>query len=216
MPEHVSPLPVLGAILAGGRSLRFGSPKALARVGGRRIVDRVVEAMREVVPDPVLIANDPELYADLELPTRGDAVPGRGALSGIHRAVLWARELNRPGALCVASDMPFLHGGLIRLVLERAHGGALAVAPRSPSRHGVEPLCAWYSVAALPLIEARLESGRLALGGLLSALATERIPPEVVAGFGDPAVLFLNVNTRDELALAERITTGAEGVHGGP
>ena len=39
---------VLGAVLAGGASTRFGSPKALAELGGRRILDRVLDAVRAV------------------------------------------------------------------------------------------------------------------------------------------------------------------------
>lgn len=208
--------PVLGAILAGGRSRRFGSPKALARVGGRRIVDRVVEAVRQAVGEPVLIANDPEPFPGLALRVRGDELPGHGALGGVHSAVSWAAETGRSGALCVAVDMPFLEPGLLRLIVRSAAaGGAQAVAPESPSKHGVEPLCAWYSVSALPAIRARLASRELSLGGLLGAVATERISADLVRGFGDPHVLFLNVNTRDDLCLAERITTGTGGVDGG-
>jgi molybdopterin-guanine dinucleotide biosynthesis protein A len=68
----------LGVILAGGASRRFGSPKALARVGGRRIVDRVRDALRAAVPEVVVSANQPELFADLGLPIRGDEVAGLG------------------------------------------------------------------------------------------------------------------------------------------
>ncbi|MBV9108579.1 MAG: NTP transferase domain-containing protein, partial [Gemmatimonadetes bacterium] len=62
----------LGAILAGGASSRFGAPKALAKVGGRRIIDRVRMAVADAVRDAVLIANEPAVFGDVDLPTRPD------------------------------------------------------------------------------------------------------------------------------------------------
>jgi molybdopterin-guanine dinucleotide biosynthesis protein A len=52
---------VTGAILAGGRSTRYGgAPKGLERVHGVRIIDRVRVALEPVVDKLLLIANDPE------------------------------------------------------------------------------------------------------------------------------------------------------------
>src|SRR5688500_2171599 len=78
-----APRPPFAAVLAGGESRRFGSPKALARVGGARVVDRVVRAARGALGETVLVANRPELFGDLGLRVRPDAVPGAGALGGV-------------------------------------------------------------------------------------------------------------------------------------
>ncbi|MFW5951113.1 MAG: molybdenum cofactor guanylyltransferase, partial [Gemmatimonadota bacterium] len=96
-----------GVILAGGQSRRYGSPKALAEVGGARIIDRVRTALERTTTDVVLSANEPELFQDLGLPTFPDARPGLGPLAGIYTALLRAREAGRPGILVVACDMPF-------------------------------------------------------------------------------------------------------------
>jgi molybdopterin-guanine dinucleotide biosynthesis protein A len=78
-----------------------------------------------------------------------------------------------------------------------------------------EPLCAWYSVAALSAIEERLAAGRLALTDLLCALGVERVPLAEVARFGDPSRILLNVNTpsaRDEAErmVRDQVTTDEE------
>lgn len=204
-----APLP-LAAILAGGASRRFGEPKALAEVGGAPLVARARDALAAVVPDPVLITAEPELYASLALPSRPDAVPGAGPLGGIHAALLWARERGRRGALVVACDMPFLDPALLRLLVARAgSAGAAAVAPEGPGRFGLEPLCAWYSLDALPEVEDRLRGGDLSPGRLLLALAAERLPLAEVRGFGSPETLFHNVNTREDRLVAEEIARAA-------
>lgn len=109
-----------GAVLAGGESSRYGSPKALATVGGVRIVDRVIRAVRQVTPDLILSANEPELFEGLGLPTYPDERPGLGPLGGIYTTLLRAREAGRPGILAVACDMPFPSVRLLMLLRTRA------------------------------------------------------------------------------------------------
>mgnify|MGYP001954441082 FL=1 len=197
-----------GAILAGGRNARYGGTKALATVGGARIIDRVVQALRTVTPDLILIANDADEYASVGLPMRPDARPGLGALGGIYTALLWAREAGRPGILAVACDMPFLDARLLQRLAEGAARGADVVVPESGGPRGVEPLCAYYSTRCIAAIEARLEHGDVHVIGFYDDVAAERIPLDEVRVYGDPQVLFLNVNTREERERAEALARG--------
>ncbi|HET7229791.1 MAG TPA: molybdenum cofactor guanylyltransferase [Longimicrobium sp.] len=198
MPQN----PIIGAILAGGASSRFGSPKALATVDGRRIIHRVRDALAGAVDGIVVIANEPELFADLDLPIRGDRVPGLGPLAGVEAALRWAAERGGEGALCVSCDLPFAAAGLLREMAARGDG-ARAVVPESG--RGVEPLCAWYPAAALAHIERLLESGDRSMRALLASVETVRLPVDIVRRFGDPEVLFFNVNTRDDLERAQQL-----------
>lgn len=198
----------LGVILAGGASRRFGAPKALATVGGRRIVDRVRDAVSAVTDDVVVIVNDPALFADLGLPVRPDDVPGFGALGGIHTALRWAVERGRAGALVVACDMPFVPAALLRALADRAvTTDAAAVVPESRGRRGIEPLCAWYSTRALDEIGRMLAEGERQAFRAAERVRAERIPVDEVRRIGDPEILFLNVNTVDDLRAAERIAS---------
>ncbi len=206
-----APRPPFAAVLAGGESRRFGAPKALARVGGTRVVDRVVAAARGAADETVLVANRPEPFAELGLRTRPDVAAGAGALGGVHAALRWAADEGRAGALCVACDLPFLPAGLLRALVERgADGGADAVVPESTGRRGVEPLCAFYSVRCLPEAERMLGSGELRLVGLLERVRTARIPLAEVRRWGAPEVMFLNVNTPADHARAEEIARTGE------
>jgi len=197
----------LGAILAGGASRRFGSPKALAMVGGRAIVERVRDAVNAAVGQAVLIANEPELYSAFGLASRPDAHSGAGPVAGIEAALRWAEDEGRPGALVVACDMPFLDPHALRLILD-------LVADAYPSPNAVavgvgdggrSPLCAYFSVRCLPAVERVLAGDDRSVHALLSSVATAWVPMEEIERFRNPQAMFFNVNTPDDLRRAEQI-----------
>jgi molybdopterin-guanine dinucleotide biosynthesis protein A len=200
----------LGAVIAGGRSVRYGSPKALAHVGGKRIIDRVVEALRGVVEPVVLIANDADLASAVTLPTRPDVLAGLGALGGIHSALLWARESGRPGVVAVACDMPFLSPALLGRILERAadEDAPDVVAPASEGPRGLEPLCAYYAITCIDAIERAVANDDRRMIGFHGDVRVAVLPLDEVATFGRAELLFLNVNTPEERATADRLATG--------
>lgn len=214
----------LGVVLAGGESRRYGAPKALARVGGIRIIDRVIAALEQVAPALALSANDPVLFADLDLPTFPDERPGLGALGGIHVALRQAGAAGRPGILAVACDMPFpcvplLHR-LSRVVFGSGDGsdaggaGATrpdAALPESRGRRGVEPLFAAYRVSCLPAIEAALEAGDRRMVGFHREVHVHRVPLQEVRSLCDPERAFLNVNRPEERDRAEAMAERDEG-----
>ncbi len=82
---------VIGVILAGGDNRRYGDHKALAEVGGARIIDRVIRKLSSAVDTVLIVANDLERYGALGLPVRADRRPGEGALGGnLHGGVVGA------------------------------------------------------------------------------------------------------------------------------
>jgi molybdopterin-guanine dinucleotide biosynthesis protein A len=194
-----------GVIQAGGRSTRMGGePKALMDVGGARIVDRVVRALREVSDDLLLVTNTPDLYASLGLPMVPDVFPDSGSLGGIYSGLAAA-----PGeaALTVACDMPFLSPDVMRLVTARA-GEADVVAPLVGGQW--ETLHACYGKACLGPIEQRLRAGRFKITGFFPDVRVLAVPEDEVARWGRPDVVFMNVNTPDDLARARALAGRGE------
>jgi molybdopterin-guanine dinucleotide biosynthesis protein A len=190
-----------GVILAGGQATRYdGRPKGLERVHGMRIIDRVVNALWPVTDTLMLIANDPAARSWLSgVRTERDALPGEGSLGGIHAALVHAGS----PVLVVAWDMPFVRPTLLDALRILGMGsGADAAVPESGSPRGLEPLCAYYTPACVPAIERRLAAGDRRVIGFYDDIRVARLPAETVATFGDPATLFLNVNTPDDLARA--------------
>lgn len=192
-----------GAVLAGGGATRFaGKPKGLEVVGGMRIVDRLVDVMTEALGrPPLLVANATEAGSwRPDLRVVPDVRPGFGALGGIYTAVV---EAPAP-VVAVAWDMPFVSPGLIRALADGLdHWDACL--PQSAGRRGVEPLCAAYGPACREAIAASLAAGDLRAIGFHAAIRVGILPHAEVARVGDPALLFYNVNTADDLADAEEL-----------
>ncbi|HVO35709.1 MAG TPA: molybdenum cofactor guanylyltransferase [Gemmatimonadales bacterium] len=189
-------------MVAGGAASRYGGkPKGLFEVGGRRILDRAIESLERATGEPpTIIANAPDAGSwRPDLRVVPDVLPGQGALGGILTAV----ERLAP-VLCVAWDMPFVPAALLA-ALAALLDGADAALPESDSRRGVEPLCAAYGSACGPAIRAALERGEARAIGFHRDVRVTRLPREAVLQYGDPDVLFFNVNTADDLARAERM-----------
>ena len=173
-----------------------GQPKALLELGGRRIIERVLDAIRPVVDDVLVVTNTPELYAFLGLPMVADVYPDHGSLGGIYSGLAAAAG---DVAFTVACDMPFVHPEVARLVVARA-GEADVVVPRVGDQ--LETLHAAYARPCLPHIEARLRTGRLKIVGFFADVRVVEIPEADVARWRAPDVAFMNVNTPEELARA--------------
>ena len=187
-------------LLAGGASRRFGGrPKGLARLGGERIADRALAALRGASTRCLIVANDPDapgwFPGERVVP---DDRTGLGPLGGIETAL---RAAAGDPVLVVAWDMPFVSVELLRALRRHGEAGAIAVVPVHGAEAWAEPLCAWYSSAVLATCRALLDAGErraAALFGALSSAATIR--DEELARFGDPARMFSSVDSVEDLS----------------
>lgn len=189
------------AIVAGGRARRFsGQDKSRLVVEGRTIIVRQVEILQRVAREVFIVGSDPERYRDLALPVHADALPGSGALGGIHTALATATS---DLVLVVACDMPFLHAGLLEALTMLAAGrdGAWVKTAR-----GVEPLLACYRTSAEPLVRARIHAGLCKASDLSAILDLAEIGPDKLQAFGPVDRLLANVNTPEDYA---RVQYGA-------
>jgi molybdopterin-guanine dinucleotide biosynthesis protein A len=171
-------------------------------VGGERILDRLARTLTDALGEPpLLVANAPDAASwrpDLRLVS--DVRPGLGSLGGIFTAVV---EAPAP-VVCVAWDMPFVSAGLVRALAEglASHD---AVLPASDGRRGVEPLCAGYGPACREAIAASLDAGDLRAIGFHPGISVGILPLADIGRFGDPELLFFNVNSADDLARADEL-----------
>ncbi len=194
---------IRGALIAGGQASRLGGrPKGLEVVGGVRILDRLVAVFEEALgAPPLLIANAPEAPSwHPGLRVVPDLKPGMGALGGIYTAIVVA-----PAPVVVAAwDMPFITAPLLLALADGLRDADLCV-PESGGPRGVEPLCAAYGPACAPAIAASLEAGDLRAVGFHDRMKVGILSTTRVRTLGDPAALFFNVNTADDLAEADRL-----------
>ena len=190
--------PVVGLVLAGGRSVRFGGEKAVALLKGRPLLLWAAERLRSVcvnVGANVRPGTEAEALANAAgLPTLYDA-PGdaSGPLAGVKAGLEWAKS---QGALALAvspCDAPLLPDDLYVRLIEHAEGGAAM----AETRDGRQPLCSLWPVNGLAIVREALAGG----AHPPTWQVLERVGARKVS-FERPEA-FANVNTRDELAALE-------------
>lgn len=135
---------IVGLLLAGGLSRRMGGgDKALRPLGGRTLLDHVIDRVRPQVATLVLNANgDPARFAQFGLTVVADSVPDfAGPLAGILAGLDWTAA-NRPDCplvVSVATDAPFLPRDLVAHLAAgmEAEGAELACAASGGQPHPV-------------------------------------------------------------------------------
>jgi molybdenum cofactor guanylyltransferase len=196
---------ILGLLLAGGQSRRMGGgDKALRLLGGRTLLDHVVDRMRPQVAQLVLNANgDPARFARFGLPVVADSIAGfAGPLAGILAGLDWAASATPEIAWVVSapSDCPFLPPDLVaRLHQARIEAGAqLACASSSGRRH---PVVGLWAVALREDLRRALTQECMRKVDQWTA----RYRLGVAEWPATPVDPFFNVNTPEEAAEADLI-----------
>lgn len=162
----------MGLILAGGQSRRFGSDKAMHRVGGRPMIEHVIDAVHPFVAEILVSVQSrddaPEGVADDIVE---DHFPGCGPLAGIHAGLMASSS---PWMLVAACDMPHLTSADLETIVASTVDAESAVVAVGGDgmRH---PLCACYHRSLLPLVEGRLSSGNYSVQGLLEEIRVQYV-----------------------------------------
>jgi len=195
---------ILGVVLAGGRSKRYGSDKAFAELDGISLLHRAARTLLPLAGRVVVVANDLNRHALEGKPVRPDLVSGIGPLGGLHTAVAWAAEEGLSGAVVLATDMPFVPAPLLEHLVTLLDRDA-AIVPASQGPRGFEPLCAAYDVGCLPAIEAAIERGDRAVISFFPAVDLRILELARVSSYGDPDTMFFNVNRPEDHLRADAL-----------
>jgi molybdenum cofactor guanylyltransferase len=197
-------------VLAGGLSRRMGQDKRRLRLwgaAGPTLLEHTVNLVAQLCPDVVVVLNDPEAWSELPARLVPDVYSDGGALGGIYAGLLAARH---DYALAVACDMPFLNAGLLAAMLVRPRDYD-ALVPRSlhpgATRNAldVESLHAIYGKACLEPIRTTLESGRRQIAAFFPLVRVAYVEPEESLRYDPTGRSFLNVNTPEQIAEAQKL-----------
>lgn len=160
---------ILGVILAGGKSSRFGKDKSLLVVEGKTILERVKSVLSSIFSEVIVVMKD--------------IIPNKGPLGGIYTALL---NSNLPYIFVSACDMPFLKDSVIKEIVDKVDNFDIVV-PKT--KNGLHPLCAVYSKKCTPIIKEAIDKGELKVQGIFSKLNTKVV---------DIAGEIVNINTPEE------------------
>ena len=184
----------VGAVLAGGRSRRMGSPKALVALAGRPLILHPLAAVEAASLEPIVVAKEgsplPEVSCRVVREPAEPTHPLRGVVSALDQS-------GGSPIIALGCDMPLVPAPLLEWL---AGLDAPAAVPEAAGR--VQPLLARYEPSMAPALEAALE------GGESAHRAVAELDPRIVteaelARFGDPDLICLNVNTPADLERAE-------------
>ncbi len=175
-----------GIVLAGGKSKRFGEDKALARWQGMTFIERIVQTVRQLDLDPVIVANrDYSINCRIER----DLVPDRGPLGGLFTA---CRLFPSDSLLVLTCDMPFVQLDLLKKLIS-VHKRKNLLTVFSDVGSGLNPFPGVYEGNIRNLIQLRLEMGDLSMTDLVREIEPKEL---IQANFLSPD--FGNINTKED------------------
>jgi molybdopterin-guanine dinucleotide biosynthesis protein A len=183
-----------GFVLAGGRSSRMGTNKALLILNGETLIERALRKLRAVCPEVAIAGGTPELARFA--PILPDEFPDRGPLGGIIAAL---EHSSHEWNLILAVDVPFLPIEVLeRLLACTDEHHVCIMAEVAGQKH---PLCAAYSRRSLATLRAELARGN---GKVTTAIAAAG---QVLYLPFEHEAWFQNLNTPEDFTQAMKLKT---------
>lgn len=191
--------PISSIVLAGGESSRLGRDKAFLEVKGQFLIESIIERLRQLSQEVIIVANETDRYEEFEATLVSDVYPGKGALGGIYSGVMRA---SNSYSLVVACDMPFLNPSLLRYMQTLAVSYDVVI-PRIG--HLREALHAIYAKDCLPFMEEQLQQGDLRIIHFFPHVRVRYVEQEELEVFDPQHLSFFNINTQGDLERAMEI-----------
>jgi len=189
-------------ILAGGKSSRLGRSKTFEPIGGKSLIQWVIDHLAVLSTEIIIATAHGEKipYASaVRIKMVADVYPGKGPLVGIYSGLIASAS---PRAIVVGCDMPFLSISLLDYMSQISSTFDVVV---PQTRKKVEPLCAVYSKNCLASIHSLLEHDELRLSELLNIVKVRYVEEDEINRFDPEHLSFFNVNTQAALARARKL-----------
>ncbi len=190
-----------GVILAGGRNSRLpGEKKALRKIDGKMIMDRIYQELSFVVDEVIIVTNEPEEFSQWDAMIVSDIDPSRCALAGVHAGIYYATY---DKIFITACDTPFIKRDIIEFILSFADPKHDVIIPQGEG--GLEALLAVYSKACLPLIEKNLNDNIFMIKKFYAKNKVKSIALDKLKQIDPLMESFFNVNTPEDIEQADVI-----------
>jgi molybdopterin-guanine dinucleotide biosynthesis protein A len=191
--------PISSVVLAGGESSRLGIDKAFLDVKGQFLVERIIDRLRQLSEEVLIVSNEVDKYEEFEAIVISDVYPGKGSLGGIYSGL---RRAGSSHCLVVACDMPFVNMSLLRYMQALAPSHDVVI-PRMGEQ--TEALHAIYSKGCLPFIERQLRREDLRIINFFPRVRVRYVEREEIETFDPQHLSFFNINTEADLEKAREI-----------
>ena len=179
---------ITAIILTGGKSSRMGSDKGLLLLKGKTFVGRIIDAVKPLVKEIVLVGNNAK-YDEFGLKRYRDVIPNCGPLGGIFTGLFYSETDNN---LILSCDVPLITLEVLQQLLERSDSEADV--NQLESKDETMPLVALYKKGCMHACLDELKKGERRLRAVVGKWNTKtiKLDPEM-----EPFVR--NINTPAEL-----------------
>jgi molybdenum cofactor guanylyltransferase len=182
---------ITGIVLAGGRSSRMGTDKALMEFRGKPLISYAIEHLSGICSQ-IIISSGQAGHGWKGHRTIPDETSLQAPLVGLYSCL---NQSSTDWNMVVSCDMPFTDERLfLHLMAGRDTYDAVVPVNRD---HFPEPLCALYHKRIRGLIKERMDAGRLGMQDMLKAIRTHYVDIDTSLDFYSER-LFVNINTRQD------------------
>ena len=195
---------ILGVILAGGKSKRFGEDKTIAKLGNKTLLDHTISKIEKNFKEILVIENKEKVIRDKKnIFSTKDIIEGQlGPLVGVLSAMKWIKKNNYSykWVMTFPCDTPFFDISIIDKFIEatKLNDSPLYFVKSEEKRHNIFGL---WSLKIMETLEAdilkndyrKVEKWANKIGVKTINITYDNIDP------------FFNINTQEDLEEAKKI-----------
>ena len=193
---------ILGVVLAGGKSQRFGEDKTQVKLNNRLLIDYILSEIIDQFNEILIISNNKIKFKhSTKITTTTDIIKGLGPLGGILTAMKWIKN-NKKDYKWIStfpSDTPFFTKNELKIFYEKIDikKNKLFFIKNKNTRHNIFGL---WSLDLLDKLESDLQKGERKVELWADSADVKIINIDYKEK--DP---FFNINTKEDLEKAYKI-----------
>ena len=191
---------VLGVVLAGGKSQRFGQDKVEVNLGNKTLIEHTLDKIKFKFEDVIIVSKKTN-FKNYKI--INDCIEGQlGPLVGVLSAMKWIKKNNKPYGWVATfpCDTPFFNIKIIDefIKFSKTNDSLLYFIKSNKIRHNI------FGLWSLKLIET-LEEDIIKNNYRKVEKWADKIGVKIINIDDNKKDFFLNINTKDDLIAAERI-----------
>jgi molybdopterin-guanine dinucleotide biosynthesis protein A len=198
MKEHN----ILGVILAGGKSSRFGSNKSLSKLSNLKLIEHIINKISKYFSEILIVSNDSNLILeDKNIKIIKDCKDGYlGPLVGVLSAIKYANKKNKYNwVITFPCDTPFFDETIIENMIQKTSSKKekIFLIKEKKQRHNI---FGTWSTSLEKVLEQDLNNNFRKVDLWADKIGCSYIEKDI-----KKENEFLNINTKEDLELAKRI-----------
>jgi len=192
---------ILGTVLAGGKSQRFGEDKSQVKLDGKLLIDFILSEIVDEFKEILIVTNNQIAFQkSKKISTIKDFKKGQGPLGGVLSAMKWAKEKNSnyKWISTFPVDTPFFKKKILKKFLSEINieESKLFFIKSNNTRHNIFGM---WSIDLMKRLEEDLNKGQKKVETWADSIGVKIINMEFM--YEDP---FFNINTKDDLKIAKK------------